>query len=140
MKVEQNEKDKTTEEVNKALGKIFKIEDSNIIREIEELVEINDKVQKSIRHIIYGGCALIGLSVGVVIGIKTDGCEEQKPAFLGQAAFVIVSIVLYMLFYGGQLVERLKVKRALKKGLDMRMAVKIREIREEEERNGKEKK
>jgi F0F1-type ATP synthase assembly protein I len=137
--IEQN-KNEYEAEAKKILKKIYKIKDSNIIRETEELSEINEKVQKSIRHIILGGIALFGFSVGVVIGIITDGWEEQEPAFRGYVTFVIVSIVFFMFFHTGQVVERISVKKLLTKNLNLRLDYKVKEIREEEKGNGKIKK
>lgn len=137
--IEPNENEYEAE-AKKILKKIYKIKDSNIIRETEELIEVNKKVQKSIRNILMGGCVLIGVGAGVVIGIMTEGFEEQKPAFLVSAAYFISGVLTYMLFLSGQLVERLRVKKELAKGLDMRINYKIKEIRKEEKGNGKEKK
>lgn len=137
--IEQN-KNEYEAEAKKILKKIYKIKDSNIIRETEELIEVNKKVQKSIQNIIFGGCVLIGVGAGVVIGIMTEGFEEQKPAFLGSAAYFIAGVITYMLFLSGQLAERLRVKKELTKGLDLRINYKIKEIREGEKGNGKEKK
>lgn len=83
---------------------------------------------------------LNGVGAGVVIGIMTEGLEEQKPAFIGSAAYFIAGVITYVLFLSGQLVERLRVKKELTKGLDMRINYKIKEIREGEKGNGKEKK
>lgn len=142
MNTEQTEQNKNEyeAEAKKILKKIYKIKDSNIIRETEELIEVNKKVQKSMRNILMGGCVLIGVGAGVVIGIMTEGFEEQKPAFLVSAAYFISGVITYMLFLSGQLAERLKVKKELTKGLDMRINYKIKEIREGEKGNGKEKK
>lgn len=56
--IEQN-KNEYEAEAKKILKKIYKVKDSNIIRETEELIEVSKKVQKSIQNIIFGGCVLM---------------------------------------------------------------------------------